>query len=109
MIVKGLGLQKLPNLFNRKKDISIGPVQSVAHTVSSLFIYISLNCSVKGHIDINQVKIDPAAAFGLAGLPDDYAALLGVSGITKDEAMKNKDEVFQIAYLESMWSKKNEK
>ena len=33
---------------------------------------------------------------GLAGLPKEYETVLGASGITKDEAMDNKDEVLGI-------------
>lgn len=42
------------------------------------------------------MKVDPHAILGLAGLPADYATALGASGITKDEAMRNKDEVLGV-------------
>lgn len=45
---------------------------------------------------VDHVKVDPASKIGLTGLPQQYAALLAVSGINKDEAMANKEAVIDI-------------
>ena len=45
---------------------------------------------------MDQIQIDPTAALGLAGLPPEYEALLGNSGISKNEAMQNKEEVLGV-------------
>lgn len=66
---------------NRRKSITVGPILKVEQTV---------------HIDLNEIRIDATTAFGLAGLPQEYETLLGSSGITKDEAMANKEEVLGV-------------
>ena len=45
---------------------------------------------------MDQIRVDPTAALGLAGLPPEYEALLGTSGITKNEVMQNREEVLGV-------------
>lgn len=60
---------------------------------------------------MNQIRIDPTAAFGLAGLPKEYETLLATTGISKEDAMANKEDVigvlqFHMAGLPKMQTNK---
>lgn len=45
---------------------------------------------------VDHVQVDPKNPVGLSGLPEQYAELLAVSGIDKNEAMANKEAVLDI-------------
>lgn len=45
------------------------------------------------HIDYNEIELDEGSATGFRGLPQKYERLLGVSGITKEDALAHKEEV----------------
>eukprot|EP00924_Labyrinthula_sp_SR-Ha-C_P004495 maker-scaffold_1-snap-gene-2.4-mRNA-1 protein AED:0.23 eAED:0.23 QI:39/1/1/1/1/1/5/56/380 len=64
-----------------RKSLEIGPVENVKHVQ---------------HLDLNMVQVDSNAPLGLKGLPQDYEALLETSGITKEEAMNNKNIVVDV-------------